>query len=135
MASRLQQLVIPYTVGLTLAMAAVHAIIVAEDHRISGRAMLAYAAVAAGTYAFWIVRRRDLSRVRWGAATAHAITYLVVNGSFWLHALTLIYLGDAGLLDGTWRSILIGQSLVWGAFLLVHAWQSISRRGFEHARI
>ena len=99
------------------------------------------AAVAVGIAA-WLWRNyRQLTRIRFGLAVAHAIAFAAVTTSFTLHAVvrTLTLGAGAGgdhaaaneLLATPWFGATLLMSAVWGVGLLIHLTGAVLGRGWE----
>ncbi len=113
----------------------VHGLIAAQGQRVTPLTQLALGVVALGYLAFFITRHREFRRVRFALLSSHAIGYLIVNGSFWLHASYLWATGQGERVDSAWYGLLFGMSICWGAGLAVHALLTAHRRGFEDAAV
>ncbi|TGD09188.1 hypothetical protein [Brevibacterium sp. S111] len=134
-------LLLPYTLGLVLAMAIVQIVIAATGGEITILAGILTALVALGIVV-WLWRKLTvLKRVRFGVVIAHVIAFVTVTTSFNLHAIfRAMFLGfevdgagDAArnLLESSWFGATIVMSSLWGLGLLVHLLGSVLGRGWE----
>jgi glucan phosphoethanolaminetransferase (alkaline phosphatase superfamily) len=134
-------LLLPYLLGLIVAMAVVQIVIAATGGEITILAGILTAVVALGI-AVWLWRNlRVLKRVRFGVVIAHVIAFVTVTASFNLHA--ILRLMAAGGTDtpasqilhdafgGGWFGVTIVMSAVWGLGLLVHLVGAVLGRGWE----
>lgn len=114
---------------------ATHVAIVLQDHKVTILAFLALAVVAIAyyvqTYRFRIVFRR----VRHGSFLAHLSGYVIVVGSFYLHAGYLLASNQRDLIDANWYGLLFGMGLFWGLGLVTHAAGTFMTKGFEDVQI
>lgn len=88
--------------------------------------------------AFLVLRRGPLKRVRFAPLVAHAVTFVVVNGSFQLHAAIIVLANSDALrsnehvpIDGGWFGPTFAMAGFWGIGFTAHAIASISQRGYE----
>ncbi len=134
-------LLLPYTLGLIIAMAIVQIVVAATGGEVTILAGGLTALVAIGI-AVWLWRNLTaLKRVRFGVVIAHAIAFVTVTTSFNLHAiLRVMFLGfevdgagDAArtLLESSWFGATLVLSALWGLGLLVHLLGSVLGRGWE----
>ena len=134
-------LLLPYTLGLIIAMAIVQIVVAATGGEVTILAGGLTALVAIGI-AVWLWRNLTaLKRVRFGVVIAHAIAFVTVTASFNLHAiLRVMFLGfevdgagDAArtLLESSWFGATLVMSALWGLGLLVHLLGSVLGRGWE----
>ena len=121
--------------AMLVGVAVVHALVVAQGQRITPLTQLALGVVAAGYLAFFVTHYLEFRRVRFALESSHAIGYVIVNGSYWLHATYLWATGQGDRIDSAWYGLLFGMSICWGAGLAVHAWRSAHRGGFEDAAV
>lgn len=102
----------------------------------------ALTAVVAVGIAAWLWRNyRQLTRIRFGLAMAHAIAFAAVTTSFSLHAVVRMLVpgasagGEAAaaaeLLGTPWFGATLLMSSVWGVGLLVHFAGVVLGRGWE----
>lgn len=93
--------------------------------------------VAVAIYiAFFVARNGTALRTRaHGTYFAHAVAYLIINGSFWLHAWILILSGREGILEGGWAASLISMCVLWGIGLLVHTIGAMLGNGYEDVEV
>lgn len=134
-------LLLPYTLGLVVAMVVVQIVIAATGGEITILAGGLTALVAIGI-AVWLWRTlRVLMRVRFGVAIAHVIAFVIVTASFNLHAIVRVMAigfevdgaGDTvrNLLESSWFGATIVMSGLWGLGLLIHLIGSVIGHGWE----
>ena len=134
-------LLLPYTLGLVVAMAVVQVVIAATGGEVTILAGGLTALVAIGI-AVWLWRTlRVLMRVRFGVAIAHVIAFVTVTASFNLHAIVRVMAigfevdgaGDTvrNLLESSWFGATIVMSGLWGLGLLIHLIGSVIGHGWE----
>ena len=134
-------LLLPYTLGLVVAMAVVQVVIAATGGEVTILAGGLTALVAIGI-AVWLWRTlRVLMRVRFGVAIAHVIAFVTVTASFNLHAIVRVMAigfevdgsGDTArnLLESSWFGATIVMSGLWGLGLLIHLIGSVIGHGWE----
>ena len=134
-------LLLPYTLGLVVAMAVVQVVIAATGGEVTILAGGLTALVAIGI-AVWLWRTlRVLMRVRFGVAIAHVIAVVIVTASFNLHAIVRVMAigfevdgaGDTvrNLLESSWFGATIVMSGLWGLGLLIHLVGAVLGRGWE----
>lgn len=124
-----------FAAAMVAGVAVVHGIIVAQGQRITPISQLALGVVAIGYLVFFVTHYLELRRVRFALLGAHAVGYLIVNGSFWLHASYLWASGQGDRVDSAWFGTLFGMSICWGLGLAIHAWRSAQGGGFEDAAV
>lgn len=135
-------LLLPYALGLVVAMAIVQIVIAATGGEITILAGILTAVVALGIVV-WLWRNlRVLKRVRFGVIVAHVIAFVTVTVSFNLHAiLRLMTAGNTtdttamenlfDALGGSWIGVTIVMSGLWGLGLLIHLVGAVLGRGWE----
>lgn len=134
-------LLLPYTLGLIIAMAIVQIVIAATGGEVTVLAGILTAVVALGIAA-WLWRNlRVLRRVRFGVVIAHAIGFVTVTTSFNLHAIVRLMAANAldtsaadiihAALGGSWFGVTIVMSACWGLGLLIHLVGAVLGRGWE----
>ena len=134
-------LLLPYTLGLVVAMAVVQVVIAATGGEVTILAGGLTALVAIGI-AVWLWRTlRVLMRVRFSVAIAHVIAFVIVTASFNLHAIVRVMAicfevdgaGDTvrNLLESSWFGATIVMSGLWGLGLLIHLIGSVIGHGWE----
>ncbi|MEY8570615.1 hypothetical protein [Brevibacterium linens] len=134
-------LLLPYTLGLVVAMVVVQIVIAATGGEITILAGGLTALVAIGI-AVWLWRTlRVLMRVRFGVAIAHVIAFVIVTASFNLHAIVRVMAigfevdgaGDTvrNLLESSWFGATIVMSGLWGLGLLIHLIGTVIGHGWE----
>lgn len=139
--ANVRTLLLPYALGLIMAMLIVQVVIAATGGEVTVLAGILTAVVALGI-AVWLWRnRRVLKRVRFGVVIAHVIAFVTVTTSYNLHAvIRLIAAGgtDAtasdilhGALGGGWFGVTIVMSAFWGLGLLIHLVGAVLGRGWE----
>jgi hypothetical protein len=107
---------------------------VADGQITSGTALL-LAAVALYMVVFTLRNGTALRQRAYGTYFAHAVAYLIINGSFWVHAWILMLSGRDELLQQGWSGPLLSMSVLWGAGLLVHTIGAMLSRGYEHVEV
>ena len=135
-----------YALSVTGAGVLAQVIIAIAGNTVGILASVLIAAIAAGYVTLLLVYGKNLRRLRYGALTAHFVTYLAVNVGFALHFLILALMGapvvQSGLqttpaalaLSPGWFGVLISMPALWGAGLLVHTLGAVLGRGFEASR-
>lgn len=124
-----------YAAAMIVGVSVVQAIIATHGHRITLVSTLALAVVALGYLAFNMATHQWLRRVRYGRLTVHAVGYVIVNGSYWLHATWLWTTGRGAVVDADWYGSLFGMGLFWGLGLTIHTIANLRTDGFEEAFI
>jgi heme/copper-type cytochrome/quinol oxidase subunit 4 len=87
---------------------------------------------------YWIFSYTHAKQMRLRAYSryfTHVLAYLLVNGSYWIHAALLVVSQKQGLLDGQWASALFGMSIFWGFGLLAHTLGTFLSRGYEDVNV
>lgn len=107
----------------------------AEASRITVMSALLLAGVAVYLAGFQILQAKALRQRRYGTYSGHLIAYLIVNGSYWLHAAVLVATSNSAVLDSTWQGALFGMSGFWGVGLAFHTLGAVMSRGFEDANV
>jgi hypothetical protein len=137
-AVNVRTLILPFAVCLLAMMAAVQAVIVLDDNRVSLLSTLLLGAVAMFYAVFFVTRGPRLRQVRFGMLVAHATAYAIVNVSYLLHAAVLIVVNDPAirgdgyfLMDPAWFGVTFGMATGWGIGLVIHALASVAMRGWE----
>lgn len=105
------------------------------DGRVTAGTMLLLAAVALYMVVFTARNATALRQRPYGTYFAHAVAYLIINGSFWVHAWILILSGRSDMLQQGWSGPLMSMSVLWGAGLLVHTIGAMLSRGYEHVEV
>lgn len=114
--------------------AVVHGYMVfAADSRVTLASGLLLAGVAVYYALFLILQAKALRQRRFGAYIVHVVSFLIVNGSYWLHAAALVVTDNAGVLDPGWYGALFGMGSFWGLGLLLHTMGVALSGGFEDA--
>lgn len=65
----------------------------------------------------------------------HVMTYLLVNGSFWIHAAVLVLSGRSEVLAAGWSGPLISMSVLWGVGLLLHTFGAVLSKGYDDVEL
>ncbi len=93
-----------------------------------------FALMPIAAFYFYAVKRykKYIVKVQYLNLKLHYITYILVNGSFWLHALVAKLIRENFVLSSTWFGALLGMSLLWGTGLLIHTLVSIKRQGYDN---
>ncbi|MUK00904.1 hypothetical protein GM708_02535 [Vibrio cholerae] len=102
------------------------------DGRISAGTALLLAAVALWMVVFTVRNATALRQRAYGTYFVHAVAYLIINGSFWVHAWILILAGRDESLQQGWSGPLVSMSVLWGAGLLAHTMGAMLSKGYEH---
>lgn len=121
--------------AMLVGVAVVHGLIAVQGQRITLLSQLALGVVALGYLAFFSTHYLELRRSRFALLSAHAIGYVIVNSSYWIHAGYLWTSGQGGRIDSAWYGSLLGMSICWGAGLAFHAWHTTHRDGFDGAAV
>ena len=134
-------LLLPYTLGLVVAMVVVQIVIAATGGEITILAGGLTALVAIGIAVWLWCTLRVLMRVRFGVAIAHVIAFVIVTASFNLHAIVRVMAigfevdgaGDTvrNLLESSWFGATIVMSGLWGLGLLIHLIGTVIGHGWE----
>jgi uncharacterized membrane protein len=133
-----RSLLLPWALGVTALCLTTQLVIAARGSEVDAVAWLLTVLVAFFYAGFLILRRDQLRRVRFASLVAHAVTYVVVIGSFQLHAALLAFSNSDGLrgddhlpLEGGWFGVTFAMAGFWAVGFTVHAIASIAQRGFE----
>lgn len=125
-----------YAVAVAGGLLVVHLYIaVFAENRVDKWSMLLLGVVALYVAWFQWSRRRQLRQRAYGRYLLHVLTYLLVNGSYWLHAGLLAAAGNSNALDSSWQGALFGMSLIWGVGLLVHTLGALLSKGYENVSV
>jgi hypothetical protein len=103
--------------------------------RVTTGTMLLLAAVALYMVVFTVRNATGLRQRAYGTYFAHALAYLIINGSFWAHAWILMIGGRDETLQEGWTGPLVSMSVLWGAGLLAHTIGAMLSRGYEHVEV
>lgn len=95
--------------------------------------LLSIVALYMAWFLWW--QRRALRQRAYAGYLLHVLTYLIVNGSYWLHAALLFASGNGNLVDAAWQGALFGMSLIWGAGLLLHPLGTLLSKGYEDVNV
>lgn len=135
-----RSLLLPYALGLIVAMAAIQAVVALTGGTITVLVGALTALVALGIAIWLVLHRQELRHVRFGTVIAHTIAFVTVTTSFNLHALLRVMVLGAqqgGLDDAsvqawsTWFGPTLAMSALWGLGLLLHLIGSVLGRGWE----
>jgi hypothetical protein len=105
------------------------------DGQITAGTMLLLAAVALYMVVFATRNATALRQRAYATYFAHAVAFLIINGSFWVHAWILMLSGRGEVLQQGWSGPLLSMSVLWGAGLLVHTIGAMLSRGYEHVEV
>jgi hypothetical protein len=105
------------------------------DGRVTAGTALLLAAVALYMVVFTVRNATALRQRAYGTYFAHAVAYLVINGSFWVHAWILMLSGRDEMLQQGWYGPLVSMSVLWCAGLLAHTTGAMLSRGYEHVEV
>lgn len=135
-----RSLLLPYALGLIVAMAVIQAVVALTGGTITVLVGALTALVALGIAIWLVLHRQELRHVRFGTVIAHTIAFVTVTTSFNLHALLRVMVLGAqqgGLDDAsvqawsTWFGPTLAMSALWGLGLLLHLIGSVLGRGWE----
>lgn len=133
-----RRLLLPYLGGLVVMCVLLQIVIAATGNEIDLTAGLLTGLVAVYYAAFLVMRRQALKHIRFAPLVAHAVTFVVLNGSFQLHAAILAFVnsnelrGDEHLpIDAGWFGPTLAMAGFWAIGFTIHAVASISQRGYE----
>lgn len=101
------------------------------DNRVDIWSMLLLSLVALFAACFQWAQRRALRQRAYAPYLVHVLTYLLVNGGYWLHAGLLVATGNGDRIDTAWQGALFGMSLIWGFGLLLHTLGTLLSKGYE----
>lgn len=92
---------------------------------------------AAITYAvFGYTNKKILRKHAYGELLIHLVTYLLVNMSYFAHAMfTAEFKEDSFSLQAGWYGVIIIMPLFWGLGLLMHTFGAWMTKGFEDVSI
>lgn len=107
----------------------------ATDSRITAMTGLLLALLAAYVAVFVGRNATGLRTRAYAMYLVHAAAYLVIVGSFWIHAGLLVGTDNADVLARGWSGPLTAMSLVWGAGLLLHTIGAMLDRGYDHVEV
>jgi hypothetical protein len=105
------------------------------DSRVDIWSMLLLSVVALYMVWFQWSQRRALRQRAYTPYLVHVLTYLLVNGSYWLHAALLVATGNGDRVDTAWQGALFGMSLIWGVGLLLHTLGTLVSKGYEDVNV
>lgn len=125
-----------YTLALTVGMVIVQGYTAfVAGSRITVITGLLLLAVALYMVLFMARNGTALRTRAYGTYFAHAVAYLIINGSFWFHAWILTLAGRNQLLEQGWAGPLISMSVLWGIGLLVHTIGAMLSKGYEDVEV
>lgn len=107
----------------------------AADGQVTVGTALLLAAVALYMVVFTLRNGTALRQRAYGTYFAHVVAYLIINGSFWVHAWILMLSGREEVLQQGWSGPLLSMSVLWGAGLLVHTIGATLSGGYEHVEV
>ena len=107
----------------------------AAEGRVTTGTALLLAAVGLYMVVFTVRNATALRQRAYGTYFAHAVAYLIINGSFWMHAWILMLSGRNEVLQQGWFGPLVSMSVLWGAGLLIHTIGAMLSRGYEHVEV
>lgn len=123
-----------HTATLAGGVLAVHLYIVfGADQKVDTTSTVLLGLVA--LYYWWFHWRRTpaMRQRAYARYLAHVSAFLVVCGSYWIHAAALTVTGDS--LDHSWWGPLFGMSIVWGCGLLLHTFGAAASAGYDDVRL
>jgi hypothetical protein len=98
----------------------------------------AYLVLAAIGLYYFLFRASHATQLRqrpFGDYFAHVGGYIVINGSFWIHAALLVATGNRELIDSNWAGLLFGMSVLWGIGVLLHTIGAVLDKGYENVHV
>jgi hypothetical protein len=132
------KVLLPYLLGLIALCIGLQVAVVLAGNEIGVIAWVLVILVAIYYGTFLLIRRSILRRVRFGPLVAHAVTYVVVCGSFQLHAAVLTIAGSSAIqgddyfpIDPGWFGPTLAMAGVWAIGFTIHAVASVAQRGYE----
>lgn len=105
------------------------------DSRITIVTGLLYAVIAIYAFVFPLRQRPSLRMRPYASYFVHVLTYLIVNGSFWIHAAILVWSGRGEVLASGWAGPLISMSVLWGLGLVVHTFGALTSKGYDDVAV
>ena len=125
--------IISYILGLVITLGIGHAYVAtAEDSIISTAAGLAVMPAAALYALFGFFNWKEFKKKAYVNLMLHVATYLLVTGSFLVHAVFVAEFVNGQLIfEEGWYGVLISMPLFWGIGLISHTLYAWSKRGFE----
>lgn len=124
-----------YIGGLAVGLALTHIVIALSNGRVTVLATLTLAGAAGFVLAFMHVRRPSIAQRRYGFYLLHVIAFLMVNASFWLHALLTPSAGSSDEITGAWRGVLFAMPILWSIGLFIHTLGTLLANGYEHVEL
>lgn len=123
--------VLVYAGVLLILVVAAQTVTVMRGHAIDVVSALALVPAAAWFALFTARYRAAIAMRAYGWLGIHVIAYVLVVGSYWVHAGWLAGRGDSNLLEQGWSGPLIAMSAFWGMALIAHTIRSIYTKGFD----
>ena len=110
-------------------------IVVLDDGMVTATGGFLLAAVAIFIAGFMYVRRAAIAQRRHAFYVLHVMAFLLVNSSFWLHALLAHSSTTSDDIIVSWRGALLTMPLVWSVGLLLHTIGTAFAKGYEHVDV
>lgn len=105
------------------------------ESRITVMTMLLLVGVAIYALVFYLRHRPSLRMRAYAGLFVHVLTYLIVNGSFWIHAAILVLSGRREVLASGWSGPLIAMSVLWGIGLAAHTFGALMSKGYDDVAV
>lgn len=123
--------VLIYTAVLLVLVSIAQVVTVMRGHAIDVVSALALVPAAVWFALFTARHRAAIAMRAYGWLGIHVITYVLVVGSYWVHAGWLAGSGRSDLLEQGWGGPLVAMSAFWGIALIAHTICSIYAKGFD----
>lgn len=137
-----RKMLLPYFIYLIIGCLLLQTFISFNDHEISLASNILLALVALSSALFIIPNKTKLNKIRFGYLVLSLGTFVIVNGSYHLHAYYLAVIKSPALVGGAdylpinnyWFGLIFGMPGFWALGLIVHIIASVALRGFEERR-
>lgn len=92
---------------------------------------------AIGVYYFYfrMTHATQLRQRPYGDYLVHVGGYIVINGSFWIHATLLAFRGNQERINSSWFGLLFGMSVLWGIGVLIHTLGAVRGKGYDDVHV
>lgn len=127
-----RKMLLPYFIYLIIGCLLLQTFISFNDHEISLASNILLALVALSSALFIIPNKTKLNKIRFGYLVLSLGTFVIVNGSYHLHAYYLAVIKSPALVG--WFGLIFGMPGFWALGLIVHIIASVALRGFEERR-
>lgn len=128
--------IVTYLGGVAVGLALVQLTIgVLDDGKVTATGGFALAAVAVFIGVFMYVRRAAIAQRRHAYYLLHVTAFLLVNASFWLHAMLAHSSTTADDITESWRGALLTMPLIWAVGLFLHTLGTVFSNGYEHVEV